>query len=93
MFCIAVLCLACSGFHRLLCDLGDGWVRVTQVVGHTIQREGINSACEAKVHRIDVGLSAGCGDGTPQAGLCHTCTALTHHHLLIVVWPALRRSL
>lgn len=37
-----------------------------QVVGHTIQREGINSACEARVHRIDVGLSAGCGDGTPQ---------------------------
>lgn len=36
------------------------------VVGHTIQRGGINSACEAKVHRIDVGLSAGCGNGAPQ---------------------------
>lgn len=28
-----------------------------QVVGHTIQRRGINSACDAKVLRIDVGLS------------------------------------
>lgn len=36
------------------------------VVGHTIQRGGITSACEATVLRIDVGLSAGCGDGAPQ---------------------------
>lgn len=36
------------------------------VVGHTIQEEGINSACNAKVIRIDVGLSAGCGDGQPE---------------------------
>jgi len=36
------------------------------VVGHTIQRRGINSACDAKVIRIDVGLSAGCGDRSPQ---------------------------
>ena len=62
-----MLCLSCSGSHRLLCDIGEERVRGAQVVGHTIQREGINSACEAKVHRIDVGLSAGCGDGTPQA--------------------------
>jgi len=27
------------------------------VVGHTVQKEGINSACDAKVWRIDVGLS------------------------------------
>lgn len=36
------------------------------VVGHTIQEEGINSACQGRVIRIDVGLSAGCGDGEPQ---------------------------
>lgn len=36
------------------------------VVGHTIQEAGINSACGNKVFRIDVGLSAGCGDGEPQ---------------------------
>ena len=32
------------------------------VVGHTIQDAGINSACGGRVLRIDVGLSAGCGD-------------------------------
>ncbi len=37
------------------------------VVGHTIQEAGINSACENRVFRIDVGLSVGCGDGEPQA--------------------------
>ncbi|KAK9825447.1 hypothetical protein WJX81_001287 [Elliptochloris bilobata] len=36
------------------------------VVGHTIQDAGINSACGGRVLRIDVGLSAGCGDGDPQ---------------------------
>ena len=36
------------------------------VVGHTIQDAGINSACDGRVVRIDVGLSAGCGDGDPQ---------------------------
>ncbi len=36
------------------------------MVGHTIQRSGINSTCDGRVHRIDVGLSKGCGDGTPQ---------------------------
>ncbi|GLC43649.1 hypothetical protein PLESTB_000404400 [Pleodorina starrii] len=33
------------------------------VVGHTIQTRGINSACEARVIRVDVGMSHGCGDG------------------------------
>lgn len=37
-----------------------------QIVGHTIQQAGINSACDGKVHRIDVGMSAGCGDHQPQ---------------------------
>lgn len=36
------------------------------VVGHTIQDAGINSACNERVFRIDVGLSKGCGDGDPQ---------------------------
>ena len=36
------------------------------VVGHTIQSGGINSACEGRVLRVDVGLSKGCGDGEPQ---------------------------
>ena len=36
------------------------------VVGHTIQSVGINSACDGKVFRIDVGLSKGCGDGAPE---------------------------
>ncbi|KAG2437910.1 hypothetical protein HXX76_005526 [Chlamydomonas incerta] len=33
------------------------------VVGHTIQTRGINSACESRVVRVDVGMSHGCGDG------------------------------
>lgn len=36
------------------------------VVGHTIQESGINSACDGRVLRVDVGLSKGCGDGKPQ---------------------------
>ena len=36
------------------------------VVGHTIQEAGINSACNDRVFRIDVGLSKGCGNGMPQ---------------------------
>jgi hypothetical protein len=36
------------------------------VVGHTIQEGGITSACQGRVLRIDVGLSRGCGDGSPE---------------------------
>lgn len=36
------------------------------VVGHTIQEAGISSACGGKVLRIDVGLSRGCGNGSPE---------------------------
>ncbi len=32
------------------------------VMGHTIQREGINAACEGRALRVDVGMSRGCGD-------------------------------
>lgn len=39
-----------------------------QVVGHTIQEGGITSACQGRVLRIDVGLSRGCGDGSPEVG-------------------------
>lgn len=38
----------------------------TQVVGHTIQEQGINSACAEQVFRIDVGMSKGCGNGEPE---------------------------
>lgn len=41
------------------------------VVGHTIQERGINSACDGRVHRVDVGLSRGCGDGTPEVLVIH----------------------
>ena len=44
------------------------------VVGHTIQERGINSACEGQVHRVDVGLSRGCGDGTPEVLVIHNDT-------------------
>ena len=36
------------------------------VVGHTVQKDGITSACDEKVWRIDVGMSSHYG-GTPQA--------------------------
>lgn len=51
------------------------------VVGHTIQEGGINSACQGRVLRIDVGLSRGCGNGSPEVsrgwgtGVC--CQAST----------------
>ncbi|PNH05029.1 hypothetical protein TSOC_008764 [Tetrabaena socialis] len=37
-----------------------------QVVGHTIQTRGINSACEGRVIRVDVGMSHGCGNGNVE---------------------------
>lgn len=40
-----------------------------QVVGHTIQEQGINSACAEQVFRIDVGMSKGCGNGEPEVML------------------------
>ena len=36
------------------------------VVGHTIQDGGITAACGGRVFRVDVGMSAGCGDGEPE---------------------------
>jgi len=39
---------------------------VRMLVGHTIQRDGINSACQGRVFRLDVGMSRGCGDSRPE---------------------------
>lgn len=36
------------------------------IMGHTIQRTGINGVCENQAIRIDVGMSRGCGDGLPE---------------------------
>ncbi|KAK9866365.1 hypothetical protein WJX84_012021 [Apatococcus fuscideae] len=52
----------CDGLARVL-DMIPGASRM--IVGHTIQRVA-NAACDGKVHRIDVGMSKGCKDRTPQ---------------------------
>uniref|UniRef100_A0A1D1ZTH0 Calcineurin-like phosphoesterase domain-containing protein n=1 Tax=Auxenochlorella protothecoides TaxID=3075 RepID=A0A1D1ZTH0_AUXPR len=52
----------CAGLAESLARI-PGAARM--VVGHTIQQEGINSACGGRVFRVDVGLSRGCGDGLP----------------------------
>ena len=44
---------ACSDLATVLAQLGA----TRMVVGHTVQRRGVNSACDGKVWRIDVGLS------------------------------------
>ena len=50
---------------RSALDLMPGIERV--VVGHTIQQpEGVNAACDGRVLRVDVGMSAGCGGSTPE---------------------------
>lgn len=37
------------------------------VVGHTIQQPGgVNGACDGRVIKVDVGMSAGCGDSRPE---------------------------
>lgn len=36
------------------------------IMGHTIQRNGINGVCENKAIRIDVGMSKGCSNGLPE---------------------------
>jgi hypothetical protein len=43
-------------------------------VGHTIQDKGINGACDGRVLRVDVGLSAGCGNGEVQVRLLQQCS-------------------
>ncbi|KAF3963896.1 hypothetical protein CMV_011771 [Castanea mollissima] len=38
------------------------------IMGHTIQKNGINGACENRAIRIDVGMSKGCGNRLPEEG-------------------------
>jgi len=53
----------CSALEHVLATV-PGVKRM--VMGHSIQKFGINGTCEDKAIRIDVGLSKGCGDGLPQ---------------------------
>ncbi len=53
------------------------------MVGHTIQEQGINSACAERVFRIDVGMSKGCGNGEPEVhkpNLCNVAGQMGHTH-------------
>ncbi|GMY32734.1 shewanella-like protein phosphatase 2 [Fagus crenata] len=36
------------------------------IMGHTIQKIGINGVCDNQAIRIDVGMSKGCGNGLPE---------------------------
>jgi hypothetical protein len=52
----------CAVLERVLKELGAKRL----VVGHTVQKGGISAACQDKVFRIDVGLSAYYGDNPTQ---------------------------
>lgn len=52
----------CEVLEQVLASI-DGAERI--VMGHTIQN-GINSTCEGRAMRIDVGMSQGCWDGEPE---------------------------
>jgi hypothetical protein len=56
----------CALLHKALDAVGAKRL----VVGHTVQRQGINSACDGMVWRIDVGLAAHYG-GKPQVLQVH----------------------
>ena len=53
---------ACAALGEVLTALGAR----RMVVGHTVQRSGISSACSDRVYRIDVGLSRYYGEGPIQ---------------------------
>ncbi|KAJ4723731.1 Shewanella-like protein phosphatase 2 [Melia azedarach] len=53
----------CSALEHALATI-PGVKRM--IMGHTIQGEGINSACDNRAIRIDVGMSRGCGGGFPE---------------------------
>jgi hypothetical protein len=53
---------ACDELEDALSKMGVD----RMVVGHTVQAQGINPACEGKVWRIDVGLAAHYGSATAQ---------------------------
>lgn len=52
----------CEALGRTLQQLGAKRL----IVGHTVQKAGINAACQERVFRIDVGLSAFYGDNPTQ---------------------------
>jgi hypothetical protein len=53
---------ACDALGRTLKSVGAKRL----IVGHTVQKSGINAACQDRVFRIDVGLSAYYGDNPVQ---------------------------
>ncbi|XP_059655257.1 shewanella-like protein phosphatase 2 [Cornus florida] len=53
----------CSALEHVLSTI-PGAKRM--IMGHTIQEKGINSVCDDKAIRIDVGMSKGCIDGLPE---------------------------
>jgi hypothetical protein len=53
---------ACQALGEVLAALGVQ----RMVVGHTVQKDGISSACDNRVYRIDVGLSRYYGQGPIQ---------------------------
>jgi len=53
---------ACQALGRLLTQVGAKRL----IVGHTVQEHGISSACQGRVFRIDIGLSAFYGAKPPQ---------------------------
>lgn len=73
MWCGEVAVCCTEDERRCDCKLLEQSLRMVagaqrMVVGHTIQGAGINSACDNRVFRVDVGLSRGCGDGQPEVG-------------------------
>lgn len=53
----------CSTLEHVLATI-PGAKRM--IMGHTIQRLGINGVCENQAIRIDVGMSKGCINGSPE---------------------------
>lgn len=52
----------CEVLGRVLKDTGAKRL----VVGHTVQKQGVNGACQDRLFRIDVGLSSYYGNNPPQ---------------------------
>lgn len=52
----------CQALGRVLAQVGAKRL----IVGHTVQEQGINSACQERLFRIDIGLSAYYGVKPPQ---------------------------
>jgi hypothetical protein len=54
--------ITCRALARVLEQVGAKRL----IVGHTVQEQGINSACQGQLFRIDIGLSAFYGVKPPQ---------------------------